>query len=143
MKPILDTREYMFQYPDVEDYTVTHDKVVEYLYSKVDIEVNQLQIYWEIVVLWKGIKAAQNLNQLYDRNVHKYNKNTTGGWYLEMEWKYGSTYWIPLSVLKKNIALYVARNEVDNQIIDVHAFDWWSQGVLKRSKRLISKASKT
>ena len=76
-----------------------------------------------------------------EKNGQKYKEKTTAGWNLEIEWKDNSTSWLPLSYLKKDEPLDVARYEVDNQISNELAFDWWAQEVLKRASRLISESN--
>jgi hypothetical protein len=67
-------------------------------------------------------------------------KKTTAGWVLEIEWKDGSTSWLPLKELKETNPVEVSMYAVDNQIADEPAFDWWVRHVLKTQKRLIKKS---
>jgi hypothetical protein len=62
------------------------------------------------------------------------------GWDLEIEWKDGSTSWLPLKALKETNPVEVAVYAVDNQINDEPAFDWWVRHVLKKQKCLIKKS---
>ena len=64
-------------------------------------------------------------------------KKTTAGWDLEVEWKDGSTSWIPLKELKETNSVEVANYAIDNKIDLEPAFDWWVKEHLKRQKRLI------
>ena len=43
-------------------------------------------------------------------------KRTTRGWYFLVQWKDGSTDWIPLSVLKETNILELVRYVTDNQL---------------------------
>jgi hypothetical protein len=52
-------------------------------------------------------------------------KKTTAGWDLEVEWKDGSTSWLPLKDLKETNAVEVALYADENQIDAEPAFDWW------------------
>ena len=140
--PILDTREYVIRYPDGSEDTMTYSKVVEHLYSQVDEDGNQLHIYSGIVGQRKRQGGVHKADQFYQRNGREYKKRTTAGWDLEVEWKDGSTSWVPLKVLKKDNPLDVAKYAVDNQVAEEPAFDWWVHEVLRRLKRLVSKARK-
>ncbi len=64
-------------------------------------------------------------------------KKTTSGWDLEIEWKEGSTSWLPLKELKETNSVEVAQWAVDNRIDTEPAFDWWVQDHLKHQKRPI------
>jgi hypothetical protein len=66
-------------------------------------------------------------DQCYTKNGRKYKKKTTAGWELEVEWKDGSTSWVPLKPLKESNAIDVAVYARNNQIM------------LKKEKRLIKK----
>jgi hypothetical protein len=69
-------------------------------------------------------------------------KKSTVGWDVEIEWKDGTTSWIPLKELKETSPVEVAQYAVDNRIIEEPAFAWWAPRYLKHKKRLI-KLSKT
>ena len=58
---------------------------------------------------------------------------------MEIEWKDGSTLWLPLSQLKKDNPLKNAQCAINNKIDNEPAFDWWAREVLKRSSRMIGK----
>ena len=55
----------------------------------------------------------------------------TAGWDLEIEWKDGSTSWLPLKEVKETNTVEVAQYAIDNQINQEPAFDWWVHDVLK------------
>ena len=140
--PICDTREYVVRYPDGSEDTMTYAKVVKHLYSQVDNEGNQLHIYHGIVGHRKSGRAIDKSDQWFVKNGRKYKHRRTAGWDLEVEWKDGTSSWLPLSTLKKDNPIDVAQYAVDNRIDEEPAFDWWAREVLKRSKRLIGKAQK-
>ena len=66
-------------------------------------------------------------------------KRTTKGWKLLVEWKDGSSNWIPLKDLKASNPVETAEYTVANQIQDEPAFAWWVPFVLKKRSRIISK----
>jgi hypothetical protein len=55
---------------------------------------------------------------------------TTAGWELQVEWKDGSTSWLPLKELKETKIVDVAQYAVDNQIDHEPAFEWWVRGLV-------------
>ena len=138
--PIMDTREYVVQYPDGTEDSLTYAKVVEHIYSQIDAEGNQLHIFSDIVGHRKNKRAVDKADQFVERGGNRYKKKTTAGWDLEVEWKDGTTSWLPLTTLKKDNPLEVAQYAVQNKIDYEPAFDWWAKECLKRSKRLIGKA---
>jgi hypothetical protein len=71
------------------------------------------------------------------RNGKQYKKKTTAGWDLQVEWRDGSTSWLPLKQLKESNPVEVAEYAKANQLDAEPAFDWWVSMVLRRKKRLI------
>lgn len=66
-------------------------------------------------------------------------KITTRGWELEVQWKDGSTSWIPLKDLKESNPIEVAEYAVANKIAEEPAFAWWVRHVLRKRNRFIGK----
>jgi hypothetical protein len=64
-------------------------------------------------------------------------KKSVVGWDMEVEWKDGTTAWIPMKELKETNSVEVAEYARDNQIIEEPAFSWWAPHYLKKLKRLI------
>lgn len=56
---------------------------------------------------------------------------------MEIEWKDGSTSWLPLKEVKETNPVEVAEYATVNRIDEQPAFDWWVRDVLKRKERLI------
>lgn len=59
-------------------------------------------------------------------------KCTAAGWDLEVEWKDGSTSWLPLRELKETNTVEVAEYAERNGIMEEPAFDWWAKDVIRR-----------
>ena len=59
-------------------------------------------------------------------------KKTTASWDLEVEWKDGSTSWIPLKEMKETNTVEVTEYAVANCIDEEPTFDWWAKDVLKK-----------
>lgn len=64
---------------------------------------------------------------------------TTKGWELQVEWKNGSTSWVPLKYLKESNPVEVAEYAIANKIADEPAFNWWAKEALRRRDRIIKK----
>ena len=64
---------------------------------------------------------------------------TTKGWQLLVEWKDGTSDWLPLADLKESYPVAVAEYAVNNKIVSEPAFAWWVPHVLKKRDRIIKK----
>jgi hypothetical protein len=56
-----------------------------------------------------------------------------------VEWKDGSSNWLPLKDLKQSYPLEVAEYALANKIAEEPAFAWWVPYTLKKRERIISK----
>ena len=66
------------------------------------------------------------------KDRRKTKKKTTTGWDLEIEWKDGSTSWLPLKEVKETNSVEVAEYAIANRIDKEPAFDWWVKDILKK-----------
>jgi hypothetical protein len=64
---------------------------------------------------------------------------TTKGWKLLIEWRDGTTDWLPLKDLRESYPVQVAEYTVANKIIEQLAFAWWVPYVLRKWERIIQK----
>jgi hypothetical protein len=64
---------------------------------------------------------------------------TTKGWKLLVEWKDGSTDWLPLKDLKESYPVQVMEYAVTNKIAEQLVFAWWVPYVLRKRERIIQK----
>ena len=136
--PILDSRVFTVRFPDGEEKDVAYNVLAEHLFSQVDEEGKQHQIFKEIVSHRKKKTAIDKADQYrIGKDKRKTKKKTTAGWDLEVEWRDGSTSWLPLKELKETNAIEVAEYAITNRINEEPAFDWWAKDVIKKKKRLI------
>ena len=56
-----------------------------------------------------------------------------------MEWKDGTTSWIPLKDLKESNPVQIAEYAVTNKIAEEPDFAWWVRHVLRRRDRILKK----
>ena len=66
-------------------------------------------------------------------------RKTTNGWKLEVSWKNGETFWVPLKDLKESNQIELAEYAVANRIDGEPAFKWWCKDVLRRRNRYVAK----
>ena len=135
--PALDSRVYVVEFQDGEQVDISYNTIAEHLYSQVDADGNQYQIFKEIIGHRKGKNAVDKADQYTYHNGKKSKKKTTTGWDLEIEWKDGSSSWISLKEMKNSNPVEVEQYAIDNRIDHEPAFDWWAQDIIKKKKRLI------
>jgi len=58
---------------------------------------------------------------------------------LNVQWKDGSSDWVPLKDLKESYPIQVAEYAVANKLAEEPAFAWWISDVLRKRDRIISK----
>jgi hypothetical protein len=98
--PALDSRIYLVEFNDGEQQEISYNILAEHLYTQCDSEGNQYQIFREIINHWKNKKAVDKADQYTTIGYKRSKKKTLAGWDLEVEWKDGSTSWIPLKEIK-------------------------------------------
>jgi hypothetical protein len=74
-----------------------------------------------------------------DRYGKRHPRITTRGWDLRVEWRHGSTTWVPLSELKELNPIEVAEYAVANKIAEEPAFSWWVRKALRKWDGVIKK----
>ena len=138
--PMLDTTEYLVEFPDGTQKELTANIVAESMFSQVDSEGHHYQLLKEISDHRSTNEALKISEGYYTRKGgDKVPKKTTRGWELLVEWKDGSSQWIPLKDLKVSNPIELAEYSVANKIDKEPAFNWWVKEVLRRRNRIISK----
>jgi hypothetical protein len=136
-QPKLDSRIFIVQFPDGDEKDFAYNILAEHLYSQIDSEGNQHQLFNGIINHRKNSNALDKTDQYRINNGKRTKKKTTTGWDLEIKWKDGSTSWIPLKDIKETNMVEVAQYALDNRISEEPAFDWWAHDVLQKMKQLI------
>ena len=72
-------------------------------------------------------------------NGKSYPRKTTKGWKLLVQWKDGTTSWVPLKELKESNPVKVAEYAAAMKLIEEPAFNWWAKQVLKKQDIIIKK----
>jgi hypothetical protein len=86
------------EFLDGDQKDITYNLLVEHLYSQVDKDGNPFHLSKEIINHWKNKMAINKSDQqrIDKRTGTNEKKKTTANWLLEVEWKNGSTSWLPL-----------------------------------------------
>jgi transcriptional accessory protein Tex/SPT6 len=64
---------------------------------------------------------------------------TTQGWKLLVDWKDGTTSWVPLKDIKELFPIETAEYAVANKISEEPAFKWWVEDALRKRHQIIKK----
>jgi len=140
VNPILDTREYVVEFPDGATDVYTANIIAENLYSQVDVEGNSYSIMSEITD-HKSDGTAVSKDDGYEttRDGVRRPRRTTKGWKLLVSWSDGTSSWVPLKDLKESHPVQVAEYALANKILEEPAFAWWARHVLRKRDRIIKK----
>ena len=110
------------------------------MFTQVDSEGHHYQLLHEITEYKKdrsSIPISDGMIRL--RNGNMFPKNTTRGWDLLVEWKDGSSSWIPLKNFKASNPVELAKHAAGNCFDVEPTFKWWVRDVLRRCNRIIAK----
>jgi len=138
--PLLDTRQYEVQFQDGSTSEYTANLIAENLYSQCDTEGRRHLVFKEIVDHRKTLDAMpQEEAFITGYNGNRHRKKTTKGWDICVEWRDGSTSWIPLKDVKQANPLELSEYTIANKINNELAFAWWIPDIVKRKNRIVSK----
>ena len=138
--PILDTRQYEVEFPDGSTEALAANLIAENIYAQVDEEGRTYSILGEILDhRTNGHALSKDDGYTVDKHGKRHPKTTTRGWELQVEWKDGSTSWVPLKDLKESNPVELAEYAISNKIAEEPAFAWWVHQTLRRRSRIIAK----
>jgi hypothetical protein len=141
--PLLDTSEYIIEYDDGTSDKMFANTIAENIYAQVDEEGRQFIILQEISDHRTNTDAVTKEHGFVTMpNGRRFPKKTTKGWEFLVEWKDGSSSWVPLRELKETNPVELAEYAVANQIDTEPALAWWVNTVLKKRERIIQKLQK-
>ena len=140
--PILDTREYEVEFSDGSRDVYTANLIAENMYSQVDDEGRHFALLSDIIDHKSDGKAVASDDGFFvDWHGKQQRRITTKGWKLLVEWKDGTSSWVPLADMKEAFPIDVAEYAVSNKISSEPAFAWWVPHVLGKRDRLIKKVA--
>jgi hypothetical protein len=138
--PLLDTSIFEVEYPDGTVDRLNANVIAENLMSQTDPYGHHYQVLHEIIEHKKdgtAISIEDGFIRAKSGNLHP--KNTTRGWKLLVEWKDGSSDWVPLKDLKASNPIELAEYALANNLEHEPAFKWWVKTTLRTRDRLIGK----
>ena len=139
MIPMMDTRLYEVELADGTVRELFANNIAECMFSEVDSEGHSYRLLKEISDHRKDQTAIDKEHGMFRMNNRDYRKRTTKGWQLLVEWKEGSSDWVPLKDLKESYPVQVAEYAKANKIDDEPAFAWWIGDVLRKRNTILSK----
>jgi hypothetical protein len=120
----------------------TANLIAENMYSQVDDEGRHFALLSDIIDHKSDGKAVASDDGFFlDRHGKQQRRITTKGWKLLVEWKDGTSSWVPLADMKEAFPIDVAKYAVSNKISSEPAFAWWVPHVLGKRDRLIKKVA--
>ena len=138
--PLLDSREYVVEFPDGHHETLTANTIAENLFASCDHEGHRHVLLDEITD-HRRLDTALSTEEATIRLPSGQTKprKTTKGWELLHLWKDGSSTWVPLKDAKNSHPVQAAEYAVANKISQEPAFVWWVPWVIKKRNRIIAK----
>ena len=138
--PMVDSRVYEVTFPDgvVQQYAA--NVIAENMYAQVDEHGHHTLMLDEIIDHKKDpIAIGIDDGYIVKPNGQKVLKKTTKGWKICVQWRDGSTTWVPLKDLKESNPVELAEYAAANKILSEPAFAWWAPFTLKKRDRIIAK----
>jgi hypothetical protein len=138
--PILDSRIFKVEYPDghLEEYST--NVIAESLYANADDDGFSTGIF-DTIIDYRSDDTAVKPEDGFVKTVSGQSRAviTTKGWDLHVQWKDGSSDWIPLSQIKESNPIDVAEFAISRNIHKLPAFRWWVTKALRKRDRIIKK----
>jgi hypothetical protein len=140
--PVLDTSVYevMFEDGHIEAYNA--NLISKNIYARVDNDGHTVYLLDEIVDHRKKADALSIEDGYHEIAGRQKPKITTRGWEFCVQWKDGSTTWVPLKLIKESNPIEVADYVRANGLTDQPAFAWWVPFTLKQRNRVIKATKK-
>ena len=137
--PLLDTRLYEVEFPDGGIGEYTANIIAESIYSNVDEEGAPYMLVDGIIGHRSNNDAISPEEGYVNVNNSRKRVITTKGWDILIEWKDGTTSWLPMKDIKASHPLELAEYAISRQIEHHPAFAWWVPTVIRTRRRMISR----
>jgi hypothetical protein len=138
--PLLDTSLYDVEFDDGRVGTYSANIIAQNIFEQVDSDGNIQVIFDDIINHRKGTDAVPTDDGFEVYNNRCVPKRTTRGWSLLVQWKDGTTTWLPIKDLKESNPIQVADYAVAHKLVHEHVFAWWGPYVLKKRDCIIKQA---
>ena len=136
--PITDSRVYKVEFLDGSMSEYSLNTIAENIYANADDEGNMHGIMSGIVDHKSDDNAVKASDGTYvSRSGIIKRRITTKGWKILVEWKDGSTSWVPMRDVKDSNPILLAEYARDSGIDNEPAFVWWVKHVLRKKERII------
>ena len=136
--PILDTRVYNVHFPDGHTEEYAANIISENIYSQVDDDGNRFLLLSEIINHRSDHTAIPIDDKFITHGSNRILRRTTQGWFLQVQWRDGTTSWEPLRNLKESNPVEVAEYAVANKLVEQAAFAWWVPHTLRKRDRIVA-----
>lgn len=138
--PLLDSRMYEVEFLDGSTETLAANIIAENLLAQVDEHGHRQMLLDEIIDHRTTSEAVpKSEGYITTKNGTKRKVRTTKGWQLCIQWRDGSTNWIPLKDVKESNPVELAQYAIEKGIANEPAFAWWIDYTMKKKKAIISK----
>ena len=138
--PILNTNVYEVMFPDGSTSKYAANIISKNIFSQVDEDGYRYQLLNHIMDHKSNGQAVQPEDAFtVSQNGNKVRRQTTKGWFFQVQWKDGTDSWLPLRELKESNPVQVSKYAQSAQLLDVPAFTWWAPHTLKKRDNIISK----
>jgi hypothetical protein len=137
--PTLNSMIYDVEFPDGVTKQYAANIIAENILYQVDSNGRHSQIL-DAIVSYKKSKAALSKDNAFvvTKRGNRKLRQTTVGWLFEVQWRDGTTQWVPLKVLKESNPVDVAEFAKAQGIADEPAFAWWVPYTLKKRNSIIA-----
>ena len=110
------------------------------MFAKFNDEGNIHVLFDEIIDHRSTVLALKQADAfIATSSVNRRRQETTKGWDMLVQWKYGLTDWVPLKYMKESYLVQVSEYAVLTWIQEEPAFAWWFPHVLQKSNRIVAK----
>jgi hypothetical protein len=141
--PLLDTRVYEVEFPDGSYAEYASNVLAENLYSQIDDDARSYSILSNIIdhKCDESIAISDKHGTYISNNGSTKRRITTKGWSLQVEWKDGTTSWIPLKIIKESNPIETAEYAISRNIHKQPAFAWWVSHTIHKRNRIIKQVT--
>ena len=138
--PILDTRVYEVEYVDGHKSSLTANAISQNMLAQIDNKGNKHVLFGEIIdhhCTALALKRADSF--IVTSSDNRRRRETNKVWDMLIQWKDGSTTWVPLKDMKESYPFQVSEYAVLTRIQEEPTFVCWFPHVLLKRNRIVVK----